>query len=363
MTATATTTTTTTTTKTRVFLNISEIASFIGQNVYDFVTPFERVFKKYDKTVWKMFENQTRNQVSKYKILLEKLQEEKMLLEKIKQVISPEEYTLKSKQLVHDNDLISDAMSQKNSLVQSESELIQEALGEDTIKTISSCDISTETKRELVNKDISELMVSDSKKSELKKQTESVINKTHGTLQEQSAIEMFEKQNNVKLDTSQAYNYFEFKQTDNFVWCIGGKMDGIYKGEPEPFVVEVKNRTRSFFNSLRDYEKTQIQLYMVTANVGKAKLVERFKNKIRTTDIYRDDDYIDRIEKRLEIFVRNMDLFIKKCAESEKQDYFNGTNDQKILFIRKLYLNEINTLENKQLSEMQECLIDDNDLD
>ena len=36
-----------------VFLNSSDIAAFIGQNKWDIVTPFERLWKKCDKSGYK----------------------------------------------------------------------------------------------------------------------------------------------------------------------------------------------------------------------------------------------------------------------------------------------------------------------
>ena len=34
--------------KTKIFINISDVASYIGQNKWDFVKPFERLWKKCD---------------------------------------------------------------------------------------------------------------------------------------------------------------------------------------------------------------------------------------------------------------------------------------------------------------------------
>lgn len=48
--------------KKKVYINISDIASYIGQNYFDFVTPFERIWKKCD--------------LENYQILLGKLQEQ-----------------------------------------------------------------------------------------------------------------------------------------------------------------------------------------------------------------------------------------------------------------------------------------------
>lgn len=349
--------------KSKIFLNISEIASFIGQNSYDIITPFQRLFKKYDRH-FKSLESDTRDTIKKYNILLENVLVEKNRLESNKENVPKEEYDILRTQLENDNESIKNELQFKSELVQTQSEYIQDSLGVETINIIANSDILTDTKRELVIKRIEDSNVSKTQKIALKKQATSFINKTHGTLKEMSAIEIFEKSHNVKLDTSQTYRCFAFKETKNYIWHIGGKMDGVYTGEPEPYVVEVKNRTRSFFNSLRDYEKTQIQLYMILANVGKAKLVEHLNGKNRITDIYRDETYIKQIQERLCVFVDKMDSFINETDIDEKRMFFNGTESQKCIFIKKLYLNEVAELESKQFEDsIGECYLDDDEED
>ena len=202
------------------------------------------------------------------------------------------------------------------------------------------------------------------------KKTENVINTTHGTLTEDSAIAQFEKKFNVSLDTSQIYHkrQVNFRES-KYDWYIGGKVDGLYL-EPNPeksYVVEVKNRTKGFFSSLRDYEKVQIQLYIWMMNLNQAKLVEQYNKKIKITVVYRDDDFIEDIMESLEIFTKNIEeKFL--LNQQIKKDYLNKTDNQKKIFISKLYLSEITQYLNvkferkvieKEASE--DCLLDDLD--
>ena len=97
-------------------------------------------------------------------------------------------------------------------------------------------------------------------KKNLIKETESFINKTHGTLKEESAIEIYEKKFNVKLNTNQEFYKCSLDNLDTsqFEWYIGGKVDGLYidnNDRSKSYIVEVKNRTKGFFSTLRDYEK------------------------------------------------------------------------------------------------------------
>ena len=77
---------------------------------------------------------------------------------------------------------------------------------------------------------------------------------------------------------------------NNKDWYIGGKMDGI--DEENKTIIEVKNRTRCFFNSVRDYEMTQIQIYMYLKDYDNSILVEKLNNKIKKTSIKYNEDYL-----------------------------------------------------------------------
>ena len=86
-----------------------------------------------------------------------------------------------------------------------QSERIQKVLGADSVVLIQNKTMDTETKRVNIIEQISLLDISKEKKKVLLNETESFINKTHGTLKEDSAIDMFEKKFKVKLDTTQEF--------------------------------------------------------------------------------------------------------------------------------------------------------------
>ena len=89
-------------------------------------------------------------------------------------------------------------------------------------------------------------------------------------------------------------------------------MDGIFTDMDNPennYVVEVKNRTKGFFNSLREYEKTQIQLYLLLTGFKNSKLVEKYNSKIRVTDVPVEQSYID------DIFEYLLSLFTKQTSK------------------------------------------------
>ena len=351
--------------KRKIFLNISEIAAFIGQNTYDFITPFERVWKKYDNETINMITNGIKELIMNKTVELSDVEKEKTVLEESKDNLTKRQFTLRFNKLLEKEKTIKDILYEKKNLIQNQTEFIEEQLGKSAIEMIQQTTLETDDKRDVLTNMIKELKLSPTKKKELEKQTENVINKTHGTLKENNAIQLFEKKQKVKLDISQKYYSLQIKETEHFIWYIGGKMDGIYRDpydKNKSYVVEIKNRTKSFFNTLRDYEKTQIQLYILLTDVPKAKLVECIGTKIRITDIYKDQDYIDEIKDCLDIFTRNMDLFMITSSVEKKKDYFNSSKDQKQVFIKKLYLSDIAHIHDKYiLQKQEECLIDDLD--
>ena len=81
-----------------------------------------------------------------------------------------------------------------------------------------------------IKKSIKKMDISDKQKQTLLKESESFINRTHGTLKEESAIVIYEKRFDVKLDTSQEFfkKRIECNSNSNFDWYIGGRIDGLY---------------------------------------------------------------------------------------------------------------------------------------
>lgn len=361
--------------KQKIFLNTSELAAYINQNKYDFVTPFERLWKKidfveYTKALNELDKNRLDKQITVAKLLNEKELLQSDLNDK---TITKRQYNklfaeIEKKEKTVEFEL-NDISTKIDKVKLTQSELIEKSLGSDIINKINNVSIDTQEKRAVTNKLIEDLKLSEPVKVELLKQTEGFINKTHGTIKEDSAIKMFEDKFEIKLDVSQTYNKIflkEISKNSKYDWYIGGKVDGLYidsDNKDNSYVVEVKSRVKGFFNSLRDYEKTQIQIYIHMLNLNHAKLVEKYNNKIRVTDVSKDAQYIDDIFTYLNIFINN---FEKKFLDNYdlKVSYLNYSDEQKKNFIKKIYLNEISNKES-QLYETRmvdkECFIDDLD--
>jgi len=352
------------------FLNISEIASYIGYNPYDNITPFERFWKRcdnldYNKLIKKMTLSLLDSQVEITEIQKNKEQLQEDLENK---KITKRQYTSKINVVVKKEKMqqesIKDIVEKIDNIKLTKSEQIEKTLGKEILNKITNVTTTTESKREEINKLIEDRKDLDEKdKNLLLKKTENVINTTHGILKEDPVIEKYNKKFKVKLDTSQVYNKKHFK--DNYY--IGGKVDGIYidtEDSTKNYVVEVKNRTKGFFNSLRDYESVQIQLYMWLLNLNKAKLVENYNDKLRITEIYINQEFIDDILEYLVIFINNFENKFLNNYEI-KELYINKNENDKKMFINKLYLSEIQIRKNEKYEERivsnDECFIDDLD--
>ena len=355
---------------TKRFLNISEIASYTGYNPYDNITPFERFWKRCDPIDYNKLMNKMNLSLFDSQIQIERIKDTKIQLEddlKNKK-LTKRQFTLKTNEIVKkekiQDECIKEITEKIDNIKLTKSQQIEKTLGKEILNTINSIDISTESKREQINDIISERVdLNENDKNVLLKKTENVINTTHGILKEDPAILQFEKKFKVKLDTTQVYNSKQFKG----IYYIGGKVDGLYidsSDSTKSYVVEVKNRTKGFFSSLRDYESVQIQLYMWLLNLNQAKLVENYNDKLRITIIYKNDLFINSILEYLSIFITNFENeFLNNIIEKEL--YINKSQNDKKMFINKLYLSEIQTIKNEKykqiLDENDTCLIDDLD--
>lgn len=368
-------------TNSKCFINISEVASFIGQSMYDVVTPFERLWKRYDKNGYEQALDRMKNLSVIYDAGIAQLDVEKQMLSEDleNKKITERQYALQAAKI---EDKVKVATRNKESVINcidsislNQKQRLGKTIGDSVVSGVESENVSTDTKRQQVSTAIENLTLDEKAKSELRKEADSFINKTHGTLEETNAIAMFEKKFKVKLDTSQQYYKRKFKATPKFEWFIGGKVDGLYVdpiNHENSYIVEVKNRTRGFFSTLRPYEKTQIQLYMWILDIDKAKLVEKYQSKLRITDIYRDETYTTDILDYLDIFLFNYENGFL-CEPDKKLEYIGCDKQKKEVFLKKLYLNDIYKCERRKLKARVQasedsdtdsddaCLIESND--
>jgi hypothetical protein len=357
--------------KNKIYLFTSDIAAFIGQNSYDFVTPFERLWKRYDSECYNKIINSSKTELLNKRLQTEQLHlGQKSLQDDLdNKIITKRQYTLRFNKLQREIDELKKSGESLETRIDkidlTQEQRLKKQLGDDNISLVKSESIETDDKRKNIIEAIKNLTISDEKKKVLLKESESFINKTHGTLKEDSAIEIYEKRFDVKLDTSQEFFKKQIStiNSKNFDWYIGGRLDGLYIDKENPknsYIIEVKNRTRGFFSTLRDYEKTQIHIYMYMLSIPVAKLVEKYKDKIRITVIHQDDDYLNDILEYLHIFANGFENKFLNDIDM-KNKFVSSDESGKQIMIRKLYLNEINQVINKRLQKQLQDDLDDDD--
>jgi len=356
-------------TKKKVFLYPSDIAAYIGQNQYDFVTPFERLWKRCDTESYSEIINQSKEKLDSHKKELDDLEKQRNNLqtELENKKITKRQYKLRidkiDKNVVEIKTESKSLESKIDSIDLDQQQRLIKSIGKENVQLLQSDVVETEDKHKNITTILENMNLSDDKLALLQRETTSFINKTHGTLREDSAIEIYERKFGIKLDTSQKFYKRQIHISEKFEWYIGGRLDGIYIDTEHPersYIVEIKNRMRGFFSTLRDYEKTQIHLYMYLLNLPMAKLIEKYGSQIRTTVIYQDDSYLEKILTGLDIFINNFEnRFLKDPLYKTK--FVNSDNDNKKKLCRQLYLDDIykKSFENLEDDSEEDCLIDD----
>lgn len=357
----------------RIFINISDLSSFIGQNKWDFITPFERLWKKCDSAGYKSIIQRMNENVTKMNAQLTDLQAQQSQLVKdlSSNKIDKRQYSTLSEQvttkLAEVNSSLTKTVDRIDDIHLTQTEKIEKKVGKEALQIVNDTSIATNSKKEKLAQMLDENTELDSTaKKALQKHANSAVNKSYGTLKEDSAIKMFEDKYNVKLDVSQQFNKRELQyENTNFEWFVCGKVDGLFHHPTEPlqsFVVEVKNRTKSFFSTLRDYEKTQIQMYMWTLGLYNAKLVEMCNGKMRVTEVKREAEYINDLLEYLEIFIRKFEnQFLTN--EDLKCEYVTFDEESKRIFIKKMFFADITKAINEKIVRNydgnDDCMIDD----
>lgn len=359
----------------KIYLYISDIAAYIGRNPYDYVTPFERLWKRCDAVGYSKALEASNNHVTMNTLELTKLQQEESQLkgDLENKKITKRQFVIKAKQIEATKTKVESSIKDVSQCIDdidlTQKQKLEKAIGTNVVAEIQQANIETDDKRVKVNQIIQDLNIEQDKLQDLVKQAESFINKSHGTIKEDDAIKMYEEKFKVKLDTSQQ---FYKKKLDlpnsSYEWYVCGKMDGIYHNtddEKKSYIVEVKNRTKGFFSTLRDYEAVQIQLYTWMLNFEKAQLVEKYKNKLRITAIQAQPEYVSDILEHLKIFIHNFES--KFLAHpSTMEDYVMCHTDEKKLFLKKMYLEDIySSVAQKIVNETddEKCLINSDELD
>lgn len=150
----------------------------------------------------------------------------------------------------------------------------------------------------------------------LVKFTKSSVSTAHGVRNEDSALEMYSEETGQPVKAHRCV-----AARGNGAVAIKGRVDGIVPLDGDDFkIVEIKNRARKLFNTVRDYEHCQAQMYLYIHNRNTCDLVERFGTEIRVYPIARDDAFIDDALRRLARFSELLDATMEAPGQYMQSD-------------------------------------------
>jgi hypothetical protein len=120
---------------------------------------------------------------------------------------------------------------------------------------------------------------------------------THGTRSEDKTADKVTAETGLTwLKDNNFYDLPLLETEDGTTFFITGKVDRI---EVEPdgsrTLVEIKNRMRCLFGTLREYENVQIQVYLRMLGLTRAKLIEQYNNTTGTLMVTRDEEIWDNV--------------------------------------------------------------------
>jgi hypothetical protein len=115
----------------------------------------------------------------------------------------------------------------------------------------------------------------------------SVVNKSHGTRTESSAIDLYCREFNIHIMQPKENIVYNLLKNNIVTINLIGRIDGLcHLSDTEYSFIEVKNRTNRLFKVIPEYEEVQVLLYkmMYNQHLNKkcisAELVECYKGKI-----------------------------------------------------------------------------------
>ena len=111
----------------------------------------------------------------------------------------------------------------------------------------------------------------------------SATNTMHGVSHEGNGLELFTKASGIKVVDTQASMNLVFYEDDKYIWEINGRLDGITDNGR---LVEIKNRQKALFNTVRDYEMCQVQTYLHHKRMDMGYLVEILPGKTKADTTY-----------------------------------------------------------------------------
>jgi len=139
---------------------------------------------------------------------------------------------------------------------------------------------------------------------------------SHGTRSEDRTADKVADETGTTLVKDNSFYTLPLLETeDGTKFYVTGKIDRIeIAPDGSKTLVEIKNRTRCLFGSLREYENVQIQVYLRMLGLVRAKLIEQYNNQTGTIEVIRDEEIWDNV-----IWAGLLDFAIDLHARATRQ--------------------------------------------
>lgn len=154
--------------------------------------------------------------------------------------------------------------------------------------------------------------VPDTDKTILSEYCKSIAYKTLGT-HEESCVSSMVDFDYIKDDTFHKRHVCDVFTMDGRIVrvYIGGKCDGIHTdASGNKVIVEIKNRTKRFFNRVVDYEYVQLMAYLFVFKIDRGVLIERFHGETKRNTIEFEGDKWEKISDVVRSFAQNISNMI-----------------------------------------------------
>ncbi len=152
--------------------------------------------------------------------------------------------------------------------------------------------------------------VPEAQRQELKESLTHVTNTSFGIKNENDGVAVYMSKTGNSVEKTSKYFKEELFIIDNEltntmdIWTIGGKVDGIATDKKKKkIILEIKNRVKELFNTVRNYEKVQCYAYMYVLGIHRIHLAEILKSRVNN-DMNIDEIIFDEEFWQTKIFDR-----------------------------------------------------------
>lgn len=148
--------------------------------------------------------------------------------------------------------------------------------------------------------------LTETEKSLIVQHLQKVIYTTHGIEKEDQTVSEMDFVKDDKfyrqlICTIKGTEYYMCGRVDRVELCSDGSKK----------LVEIKNRTKSLFNKVRDYENIQVQMYMhLNPQWKSAKLIEQFNEEKKMYEIFRDPELCSQTIETLKEFCKTLHFYM-----------------------------------------------------